>query len=379
MTQKTKSLFILHCSPPVHGASKVGDYILESKIIKDGLNSKFIKIKSSKNLNEIGRFDLRKVLNMIQLFFSVLTALIFFRPSVIYYTASPAGFAFYRDLFVTFPLKLYQKINSRTEIYYHYHAKGIQQFTRQSNLKLKLTKIFIKSVNVIFISELLKSEVEDINSYKQVFFLSNGVEDNLSSLEFQETISSRRNKNEVRILFLSNMMKAKGYDTVLEIAKKIKDHDLSIKIDFAGGWASTEDEAFFNKYIETYNLKPIVSYHGLVGGDKKKQLFKEATLFIFPSRYKKEVFPLSILEALSYGLPILAFDIGAVSKIITYDIGHLSDAASVYDDLNQMILNYQSENTYIRCREEYITKYTVKVFEQNLLKILLKASDVQNN
>jgi glycosyltransferase involved in cell wall biosynthesis len=374
-----KALFILHYSPPVHGASKVGDYILQSRIINNGLTTQFIKIKASKNLSEIGRFDLSKVFNSIQLFFKVLKALFFFRPTVIYYTASPEGFAFYRDLLVTFPMKLYQKILSNTEIYYHYHAKGINHFSKESNLKLILSNIFLKKINIILISELLKIEVENINTYKRLYFLSNGVENNLSQTEFKDMVSDRCKKNEIRILFLSNMIKEKGYDTVLDIARKIKEQNLGYRIDFAGGWPSSEDETYFNQYVKKHNLESLVSYHGLVQGEEKKKLFKAATLFIFPSRYKKEVFPLSILEALSYGLPIIAFDVGAVSKIVTHDVGLISNKEAVYDDLKKMALNYQSENTYISCRDAYLKKYTVTVFEKNLLGILLNSSNVQNN
>lgn len=56
----SKLLCILHYSPPVHGASKVGDTIKSSKILKDEFDCRFIKIKSSNTLEDIGKFNLKK-------------------------------------------------------------------------------------------------------------------------------------------------------------------------------------------------------------------------------------------------------------------------------------------------------------------------------
>lgn len=368
--KKKKVLFILHYSPPVHGASKVGDSILNSNIIKDVLNAKFIKIKSSQNLNEIGKFSLFKLYYLIELFFKVSIALLLFRPKAIYYTMSPSGFAFFRDVIIQLPIKLYAFF-TRADIYFHYHARGIDDFVSDSKFKLNLTNFVTSKVNLIFISELLKTEIEKLNRYKGVYFIPNGVENTLSNEVFTNILELRSSNTQTRILYLSNMIKEKGYDLVLQIAKQFKNvNNQNIKIDFAGGWASEEDEMFFKSYVEEHKLNDIVQYHGLVLGEKKKELFSNSSLFVFPSRYRHEVFPLSILEALSYGLPILSFRIGATPEIINDKIGQLTNKDFIFDDLNKMIGNYQNETVYQRCRNEFLNHYTVETFEKNLVKIL---------
>lgn len=367
---KKKVLFILHYSPPVHGASKVGDSILNSNIISDTFESRFIKIKSSQNLNEIGVFSFFKIYCLVELFFKVLIKLVLFRPKVIYYTMSPGGFAFYRDLCMQIPIKCYVFF-TRAKIYFHYHAKGIDNFVSGSNLKLWLTNFVTSNVNLIFISELLKTEVQKLNSYKSLFFIPNGVENTLRSEEFNAILNQRETTSYTRILYLSNMIKEKGYDIVLQIARQLKRlGNQDIIIDFAGGWTSDADEIFFKTYVDKYELDDIVHYHGLVLGEQKKELFSKASLFIFPSSYRHEVFPLSILEALSYGLPILAFNIGATPEIINSKIGILTCKDFISEDLNKMIDNYQNETVYQTCRAEFLDYYTVEMFEKNLIKLL---------
>lgn len=367
---QSKALFILHYSPPVHGASKVGDSIKNSKIINQSLNTKYIKIKSSNTINDIGKFHASKVIYSLDLFFRVCCYLVFFRPQIIYYTSSPSGFAFYRDFMVSLPIKIYNWINS-CHIFYHYHSKGINNFVSNSNLAKTLTNFFLKGVSIILISKQMKSELTLLKGYNRVIILKNGVENMLNNNEFDDVINLRSNENKLNVLYLSNLMKDKGYDTALELANALKNINfVNFRFHFAGSWSSKSDELFFYNYVKKNKLESYVKYHGLVMGKQKESLFKLANIFLFPSRYKKEVFPLSVLEALSYGLPVLAFNAGAVSEIITKEIGIVTNKNSLLESFLEINKNYQSERNYKKCRSFFLDNYTQHVFEKNLLTIL---------
>ena len=94
---KTKLLCILHYSPPAHGASKVGDFIKSSEKLKDEYDCRFIKIKSSDTIGDIGKVNFKKIYFVLELFFKILFMVLAFRPDKIYFTASVRGIAFYRD------------------------------------------------------------------------------------------------------------------------------------------------------------------------------------------------------------------------------------------------------------------------------------------
>ncbi len=363
-------LFILHCSPPVHGASKVGDSILNSTIINENLETRFIKIKASVDLQAIGKFSLNKVKHSLLLFFRVLFLLLFFRPGAIYYTTSPKGFAFYRDLMISIPIKFF-RLFIKYNIFYHYHSRGIKEFTSNSSLSKKLTNVFLSGVNAIFISPSMESELNNVKSYKKIHFLNNGVEDNIDATGFNEILKHRSESDTINVLYLSNMIKEKGYDTALELAKTVRDLNVkNIKFHFAGGWASKADTDYFNNFVSMNKLQDLVQYHGMVQGDQKRKLFASAKVFLFPSRYKKEIFPLSLLEALSYGLPIIAFDVGAVKNIVNDEVGKLSNKENLLKSFNLIKEKYLNEIAYKKCRDTYLDKYTSQKFETNLLNIL---------
>lgn len=367
---KEKILFILHYSPPIHGASKVGDSILKSDLLKQNFNTKYIKIESSKNIKSIGKFQFNKIIDTIILFNNILSKLLFFKPQKIYYTVSPNGFAFYRDFLISMPIKLFAKV-TRCELFYHYHALGLADFTSKSNLKKKLVNFFLNNINIILISSKIKSELTNLTNYKRVFYLENGVEDPLESEEFLKILKERETNKNCNILFLSNIIKTKGYDTVLELAKDLKTKGYKdFKFHFAGSWGSDKDKLYFNNFITKNELEAEVQYHGLVTGKNKKNIFTLANMFIFPTRYSKEVFPLSVLEALSYGLPVLAFDKGAITDILNDDIGVISNKDVIFNDFIKMKNTHVNKEVSLVCRKNFEQKYSMNIFEKKLLATL---------
>jgi glycosyltransferase involved in cell wall biosynthesis len=57
-----------------------------------------------------------------------------------------------------------------------------------------------------------------------------------------------------------------------------------------------------------------IIFTGFAVGELKKQLLSHATVFIKPSTM--EGMPLSVLEAMSYGLPVIGSDIREISDIV---------------------------------------------------------------
>ena len=109
---------------------------------------------------------------------------------------------------------------------------------------------------------------------------------------------------------------------------------------------------WYDGFIEINQIQGIVEYLGFVRDIQKANLFNKSHMLIFPS--KKDVFPLTILEALSYGIPTLAFNTGAISEIISKKVGLISNEERYYSDVNQFINEYLNFNVYHECRKEYL-------------------------
>lgn len=364
--KKTKLLCILHYSPPAHGASKVGDFIKSSEKLKNKFDCKFIKIKSSDTIGDIGKINFKKIYFVLELFFKILFTILIFRPDKIYFTASIKGIAFYRDLLFSNIWKIYKLFRS-CEIFYHYHTKGIKEFVKNDRNK-KLTRYFLKDINLVLLSPMLEADFEDVKTYKKVLYLPNGVENSYNQNSFENYIS-KKDFSKINILYLSNMIKEKGYFEVVKLANENKEKDYHFH--FAGGWQNDNDKKEFFDFIKNNHLENIVTFHGFVNGDQKKELFEKSNIFIFPTRYKNEAFPLSVLEAFSYGLPVLSTDEGSIPFIIDEKSG------IVVNDLNNLNIEFEEilENdinieTARYCRKRYLENFSLEQFEKNLLEVL---------
>ena len=126
--------------------------------------------------------------------------------------------------------------------------------------------------------------------------------------------------------------------------------------------------------MEEYELEEQVIYHGFVSGDEKTSLFKNAHFLLYPS--KNDAFPLTLLESLSYGVPVIATDEGSIpyifdekSGIVLHDVNKLPEA------LEQAKEKLFNKETAMYCRQRYLDNFSLEQFEDNLVNILKGEQD----
>ena len=124
-TKYSKVLFILHMPPPVHGASMVGKYIHDSKIINNAFECHYLNLALAKDLDDIGKGGIRKLKEFYKQLKQIRKQTKLIVPQLCYVTPNAKGGAFYKDFFVVMLLKM-----MRQNIVVHYHNKGIA--TRQN-------------------------------------------------------------------------------------------------------------------------------------------------------------------------------------------------------------------------------------------------------
>jgi len=214
----------------------------------------------------------------------------------------------------------------------------------------------------------LQNDFHKIDTYKKVLYLPNGVENNFTEEKEFKTYIEKKDFKNIHILYLSNMIKSKGYYEVLKLAKLYNSSNYIFH--FAGGWQNSQDEIEFFDFLKENNLEQKVIFHGFVNGTQKKELFKKSHIFIFPTRYENEAFPLSILEAFSYGLPVLSTDEGSIPYIIDRKSGIvINDINDLEKGFKNILDNYINITTAKYCRKRYLENFSLEQFEKNLIRI----------
>ena len=102
------------------------------------------------------------------------------------------------------------------------------------------------------------------------------------------------------------------FDAIDAVALANQQAPAGIRIDLtvAGSFWNDSEKKEFEQRLSSPDLlkanKPLVQYVGFANGADKKRLFMESDCFCFPTYYPAESFGLVLLEAMAYGLPIVA-------------------------------------------------------------------------
>ncbi|QGG58969.1 glycosyltransferase [Loigolactobacillus bifermentans] len=129
----------------------------------------------------------------------------------------------------------------------------------------------------------------------------------------------------------------KGLDRLIEVAKGLPS-DWEIHI---AGSGSYENETKFKEMINENKLNDKVIWRTAIDGTELDKFYAEGSLFLMTSKF--EGFPLTIGEAMSHGLPIIAFDIDGTRTILNEGkYGCLIENDNVSDMINRIKLLSES-------------------------------------
>lgn len=133
-----------------------------------------------------------------------------------------------------------------------------------------------------------------------------------------------------RVLYVGAISSAKGSDLLFQAAERLP------HLSFALVGVIGDDMA-----VKSRHLPPNVRLTGEISSDKVANEFRQADLFVFPSL--TEGFPNAILEAMAWGLPIVASPVGAIPDMIETQGGILLQSISS-EQIVQAILKIENNS-----------------------------------
>ncbi len=145
----------------------------------------------------------------------------------------------------------------------------------------------------------------------------------------------KKDTDKIHLLFLGLITEQKGIFDLLEVLSEHKDEFEGKIVLHIGGNGKVDK---LKEFIHTKGLQNIVIYEGWVSGEKKIQMFNISDVFILPSY--TEGLPVSILEAMSYGLPILSTPVGGIPEVVNESNGILFEPGNkneIYDSILKLI------------------------------------------
>jgi glycosyltransferase involved in cell wall biosynthesis len=283
-------------------------------------------------------------------------------------------FSVIRDALYLFIAK---KNNVKTIVFFRGWDKNFEYKIERSYLKL-FRKYFFTSDLFIVLSPEFKNTLTRWGYNKEIKIESTLIDEKLlNQINFENLFRIKNEKlnKEINILFLARIEIEKGvYETINSFSilqDQLSDYDLNLII--AGDGLELNE---LKKYINKINLNR-VSIVGNIEGNKKADLLSMADLYIFPTY--TEGMPNSVLEAMAFGLPIIAGEAGAIPYIISEGVnGYVtksSDPSVISSLLNHLILNKElrieiGKNNFIAAKENYYSSKVIKRLESIFKEII---------
>ncbi len=179
-------------------------------------------------------------------------------------------------------------------------------------------------------------------------------------------VSSLENKE---ILFVSRLSKEqKGLDFLVQIAEHIRGRGWHISVVGQG-----KDESWLKEEVKKKDLGDTLIMHGLVTSNLV-DIYANASIFISTSRW--EGFGLSILEAMSCGLPVVAFNNAGPSEILANGNGLLvekENVAAFVEALESLMHNREKLEQYSVVAKNRVADFSVDTITGKWQEVLEKS------
>lgn len=165
-------------------------------------------------------------------------------------------------------------------------------------------RLFVTADNVVVLSEIWKKAVRDIlglNESVKILYnpcpITNGIDPG--------------NVQKHKIIISAGVVSArKGYHDLIRAFAKVADRHPDWRLVFAGSGEIENGKAIAGQL----GISDRVEFPGWVSGADKDRLFRQASVLCLPSY--AEGFPMAVLDAWAYGLPVVATPVGSLPDFV---------------------------------------------------------------
>lgn len=173
----------------------------------------------------------------------------------------------------------------------------------------------------------------------------------------EDTCNSSDN---IKLLFVGRIEKAKGLDELVSAFKLLRDNKYPVTLHLAG-WDTADAKRYFQILDNSSTTLTAWKYHGLLAGKELFELYRSCDIFVLPSHH--EGFPRVIWEAMANSLPVISTNVGSIPFYIKN--GHdailieAGDKRALYDSIVELIENTALRKKIIDNSYKLVSDYTL--------------------
>ena len=182
------------------------------------------------------------------------------------------------------------------------------------------------------------------------------------------------------VLYLSLCYRDKGLfdavDAVAELNGRLQARHLSarVQLDVAGRFYLAGEESEFNERLGHADLNddhgPLGVYHGFADEAKKRELLAQADAFVLASYYEFEAHPVSLIEAMAHGLPIVVTRWRILPELFPAGYEGLVDTKSP-GQIADRLDGFLGRTDEAGLRDQFLRRFTRRAFGEKIRAALL--------
>lgn len=369
--KRKKILIVGPIPPPYHGVTTFTFNILNSSL-KDNFVLYHLDTSDRRTKENIGRLDMVNVLIAFNSFIRMISRIKKYEPSIVYIPVSQNRWGYLRDsIFI-----LLSKLMGR-KIIIHLHGGFFDKFYERTDIFMKcLIRFSLYFVNKgIVLCKAFKRIFEGLIPEERIRIVHNGINDIFRDDYINDRISKLKftDRSDWNITFMSTVSRDKGIFDFLKAARAILSEDNNFTFHIAGDWRYKSEKARADEYIRETGIGNKVIFTGMVKGEKKRELFEKSDIFVFPSKLE-EGQPISIIEAMMAGLPIVGYESGCIKDMVKNDVNGYVVESGDHMGLKEAVFKIiKDKNLLIEMsrnnREKFKEAYTFRKCISKLSKV----------
>jgi len=149
----------------------------------------------------------------------------------------------------------------------------------------------------------------------------------------------------ITIGLLANLTFEKGLASFVEILEAARSAGLPVHAILAGPVPDPDERAFLDRAVQ--RNADVLDWRGPVSGEAKDAFFADIDLFVFPTHYAAEAYPLVVLEALLRQCPVIATRRGCLDAFAGLESAEILDERDFVTNAVAVIARYAADRAQL--------------------------------
>lgn len=365
--ERTRKILVIGQTPPPYG----GQAMMTKRLVDAEFKSLqiiHVRLSFSENFRQIGRASWKKIIHLFSVVLQVWKHRFKHRQLTLYYMpAGPNKVPIIRDLLL---LSLVRPFFTKT--IYHFRAAGVSGYiSGRSVLFQRICKlVYGKPYKAIQLSSLNPKDAEFFSA-QRVFYIPNGIEDNMFRISNKELVESGIGSKEIKILFVGVLREDKGLSWLLDsLHIVLRNGTSNFRLLVMGEFGSAQYEKEVEEKIVRLGIQKHVEFLGVKVGHEKWEYFSAVDFLCFPTFFDCESFGNVLIEAMMFRLPVIASNWRGIPDIVTEDVGFLvpvkNDGALA--EKISLLINDEDMRKKMghNARKKFLENYTLDIYLQQM-------------